>query len=89
MADLHNFSSNVGRVVSQNAGSTQYSATRFSYAKNQRTVTFALAETWDPDGPDAGTEVDNYAVQWLREFRYDSGRDVTPAHGYSSGGRFP
>ena len=71
---IYNCAGNVERVVTQNAGSTQYSATRFSYAKNQRAVSFSLAETWDPDGGDAGSEVDNYAVQWLREFRYDSGR---------------
>ena len=70
---IYNCAGNVERVVPQNAGSSQYSATRFSYAKNQRSVSFALAETWDPDGNSDG-QVDNYAVQWLREFRYDSGR---------------
>ena len=70
---IYNCAGNVERVVTQNAGSTQYSATRFSYAKNQRAVSFSLAETWDPDGNSDG-QVDNYAVQWLREFRYAGAR---------------
>jgi len=45
-----NCAGNVERVVTQGNQSSQYSATRFSFAKNQRTVSFALAETWDPDG---------------------------------------
>lgn len=69
----YNCAGNVERVVTQSTGSAPYSSTRFSYAKNQRSVSFALAETWEPDGNSDG-QVDNYAVQWLREFRYDSGR---------------
>ena len=51
-----------------------YTAVRFEYAKNGEAVTFILGESWDPDGGDAGTCPDNYAVDFARQFRYDGAR---------------
>ena len=66
-------------------GTNQYTATRFEYAKNGETVTYALGEQWcwDPwsscqqecDGvwPDTDCTA-NYTVNCVREFRYDGAR---------------
>jgi RHS repeat-associated protein len=63
------------RIVTEEAGTPGvYVATRFAYAKNGQAVMFVLGESWNEDGPDAGTCPDDYTVTFLREFRYDSGR---------------
>ncbi|MDO8629916.1 MAG: hypothetical protein Q7R41_05435, partial [Phycisphaerales bacterium] len=62
---------NVERVVTKPEASATYTATRFGYAFNGRTVTFAMGETWD----DATVcPPVNYHIEWAREFRYDGAR---------------
>ena len=51
--------------------STDYSATRFAYAKNGEAVTFVLGETWTNTTTQCPW---NYAKTYAREFRYDGGR---------------
>ena len=66
---------NVHRVVTEienpASGQKKYSATRFEYALNGRTVTFALGEEWDWGGLGCPTD---YDITFAREFRYDGAR---------------
>jgi len=50
-----------------------YTAVRFVYAKNGRTVTFAIGEHWYWDGTPE-TPPTGYGVDWGREYRYDGAR---------------
>jgi RHS repeat-associated protein len=63
-------------IVTKQAGSDDYSATRFGYAKNGETVTLVLGETWTyDDAPDENCPVStSYDITFAREYRYDSGR---------------
>ena len=47
-----------------------YSAVRFGYAQNARTVVFAHGETWTG----SNTCPSDYQITWAREFRYDGAR---------------
>jgi RHS repeat-associated protein len=70
----YNESGNPTRIVTKPEASTQYSATRFEYAKNGETVMYVLGETWEADGADPDNCPENYDITFAREFRYDSGR---------------
>jgi RHS repeat-associated protein len=66
----YNDEGNVVNVFTQNlapsGGEKPYSTTVLSYAKNNRTVTFAIGEEW--------TDETDYEVVWGREYRYDEPR---------------
>ncbi len=64
---------NVTRVVTNQAGTDQYSATRFVYALNGRAVTFVTGETWDWNGNPSFCPT-LYDITYAREFRYDGAR---------------
>ena len=51
-----------------------YKATRFEYALNGATVTFALGEEWCLEDGQACEESGSYKVTWAKEFRYDGAR---------------
>ena len=53
-------------------GSNQYTATRFEYAKNGKTVSYVMGESWCWD--QVATCPTFYAVTYAREFRYDGAR---------------
>ena len=63
-------------IVTKQAGSNDYTATRFGYARNGETVTLVLGETWTyDDAPDENCPVStSYDITFAREFRYDTGR---------------
>ncbi len=69
----YNCGGNVTRVVRNEAGSNVYTATRMEYAKNGRTVTYVLGESWEWSGNPSGCPIE-YAVSYAREFRYDGAR---------------
>jgi YD repeat-containing protein len=52
-------------------GEPTFSGTRLDYAKNGRTVTFVLGETWN----DSGGQIVDYDITYAREFRYDAARE--------------
>jgi len=62
--------------------------------EGKRGVSFVMGETWDPDGGDADSCPDNYAITFAKEFRYDTGRarymvrDLDTAWLTASGGPF-
>ena len=70
----YNEAGNVTRVATQredrDLGDPLFTATRFDYAKNGRTVTYVLGEEWNENifGDLVSTET------YAREFRYDSAR---------------
>ncbi len=59
------------RVVTEDLdpdpGEKPFTATRLEYAKNGRTVTFAVGERWTDDY--------DYEILWGREYRYDGARE--------------
>jgi RHS repeat-associated protein len=61
-------------IVTKQAGSDDYSAIRFGYARNGETVTLVLGETWTWDGESGCETSQTYDITFAREFRYDSGR---------------
>ncbi len=64
----YNCGGNVTRVVRNEAGSNVYTATRMEYAKNGRTVTYVLGETWEWNGQSSCPSSASYAVSYAREF---------------------
>jgi YD repeat-containing protein len=66
----YNDEGNVTNVFTENlapvGGEKRYSATALVYAKNNRTVTFAVGEEW--------TDETDYEAVWGREYRYDQAR---------------
>jgi len=62
-----------GRGTGGPTGTNQYTGTRFEYAKNGETVTYALGEQWCWD-PEVGGCPTNYTVTYARELRYDGAR---------------
>ena len=69
---FYNAAGNPTRIVTSAAGTNDYSATLFSYARNGSTVSFVLGETWTDTG--ACEPEQNYVVTYAREFRYDAAR---------------
>ena len=69
---FYNPAGNPTRIVTSAAGSNDYSATLFSYARNGSAVAFVLGETWTDTG--ACEPEQNYVVTYAREFRYDAAR---------------
>ncbi|MCH7704377.1 MAG: RHS repeat-associated core domain-containing protein, partial [Planctomycetes bacterium] len=68
---FYNPAGNPTRIVTSAAGTSDYSATLFSYASNGSAVSFVLGETWTDTG---ACEEQNYVVTYAREFRYDAAR---------------
>ncbi|MDO8631090.1 MAG: RHS repeat-associated core domain-containing protein, partial [Phycisphaerales bacterium] len=64
---------NVTRIVTKPEASTQYSAVRFGYGMNDRTLTHVVGETWEWSEDPLYCPT-NYSVEWAREFRYDGAR---------------
>ncbi|UCE61790.1 MAG: hypothetical protein JSU63_08585, partial [Phycisphaerales bacterium] len=62
---------NVTRVVTNEDGTTAYSAARMAYAANGRAVTYAIGEDWTWDGEN---DPANYNIDYAQEFRYDGAR---------------
>ncbi|UCE61830.1 MAG: hypothetical protein JSU63_08830, partial [Phycisphaerales bacterium] len=62
---------NVTRVLTNEDGTTAYSATRMAYAANGSAVTYAIGEDWTWDGQN---DPANYNVDYAKEFRYDGVR---------------
>ncbi|MGD2110518.1 MAG: hypothetical protein PVI86_14155, partial [Phycisphaerae bacterium] len=66
----YNDEGNVTNVFTENlapvGGEKPYSSTALVYAKNNRTVTFAVGEEW--------TDETDYEALWGREYRYDQAR---------------
>jgi RHS repeat-associated protein len=66
----YNDEGNVTNVFTENlapvGGEKPYSSTALVYAKNNRTVTFAIGEEW--------TDETDYEAVWGREYRYDQAR---------------
>jgi RHS repeat-associated protein len=69
----YNEAGNVTRVVTNNAGTTVYTATRLEYARNDRVVAYGLGESWSWNG-NPGSNPTGYTVTYAREFRYDGAR---------------
>ena len=67
----YNLGGNVTHVVTNNAGTTDYTATRMSYAKNERAVSYAMTESWTWTGTGDPTPA---VISNAREFRYDGAR---------------
>ena len=61
---------NVTRTVTNEAGTDDYTATRFVYATNGQAVWYVMGESWEWDGDDEHA-VTAYDIAYLREFRYD------------------
>jgi len=51
-----------------------YSAVRMAYAKNQRTVAYAVGETWKWNGEPLA-EPTNYVITYAYQYRYDGARE--------------
>jgi RHS repeat-associated protein len=67
----YNIAGNVKRIVTENLSSPgQYSGVRLGYAQNRQAVTYVIGETWTGNA----CPLQNHAVQFVREFRYDTGR---------------
>ncbi|MFQ5464116.1 MAG: hypothetical protein ACE5E5_16000, partial [Phycisphaerae bacterium] len=66
---------NVSRVVTKpetpGPGDPELTAVRFDYASNGEAVAYVVGEQWDEN---ASGNAENYDVSFVREFRYDSGR---------------
>jgi RHS repeat-associated protein len=60
-------------IVTNPAGTNNYTATRFGYGMNDRTLSFAVGESWTWDG-NAANCPQGYNITWAREFRYDGAR---------------
>jgi RHS repeat-associated protein len=60
-------------IVTRQGTTNNYSATRFGYGKNDRTLTHAVGETWTWDQNETHCP-ESYAITWAREFRYDGAR---------------
>ena len=72
--ELGGSSGNVERIVTKPATGPQantLTAVRFGYARNARTATYVISETWTYG---ATCPNDNYAIIFAKEFRYDSAR---------------
>ena len=63
---------NPGEALGQ-TGSNSYSATRMVYAKNQRTVAYAVGEKWDITGTNP-PRLTGYAMTYAFQYRYDGSR---------------
>ncbi|HNQ21790.1 MAG TPA: RHS repeat-associated core domain-containing protein [Phycisphaerae bacterium] len=63
---------NIERVVTKAVGSEWYEAKRFVYAQNLQAVAYVMGEKWQWDGQSPPTQ---YAVTFIREFRYDGARE--------------
>ena len=65
----YNNCGNVTHVVTNQAGTADYTGTRLVYASNGNAVTYVTDEGWD------GTDPENtYNITYAREFRYDGSR---------------
>ena len=64
-------------IVTNQAGTSTYTAIRMGYAFNGRAMTHVHDETWTWDGQQTSCPT-GYSISWGREFRYDGPRQVTP-----------
>ena len=81
------YQENVTRVVSHDPATDLYTATRMAYAKNGRTVSYVMSESWNWTGSLLYTYYDNDLIQTITERDWMWNLIATTTFTYDARGR--